>query len=153
MHTLPLPSPHPSQLLPLLARRCSPAALPTFRRRPSPTTLAARFPPSGELASSSDDGGFDAELGQLLALLPEELRRPLGAHTEGRHLIEVVMDLGRRPLARLPSGDSVLSDLPITFDDLRHAIFQVASLPILRRLLRFRVCWFVKIRVCSRFAN
>lgn len=153
MHTLPLPSPHPSQLLHPPPRRRSPATLPTLRRRPSPTALAACFPPSDELASPADDGGFDAELGRLLALLPEGLRRPLGAHTERLHLIEVVMDLGRRPLARFPSGDSALSGLPVTFDDLRHAVSQVAPLPILRRLLRFRVFSFVKIRVRSRFAN
>lgn len=65
------------------------------------------------------------ELGRLLALLPEEMRQKVGEHPELHQLIEVVMDLGRKPLARFPSGDFVLSELPITVQDLEHATSQV----------------------------
>ncbi|VAH01594.1 unnamed protein product [Triticum turgidum subsp. durum] len=37
------------------------------------------------------------------------------------------MDLGRRPLARFPSGDWVISDQPVTADDLRQAVSKVPS--------------------------
>jgi hypothetical protein len=36
------------------------------------------------------------------------------------------MDLGRRPIARFPSGDWVISDQPVTADDLRQAVSKVA---------------------------
>lgn len=65
------------------------------------------------------------ELGRLLALLPEEMRRRVSEHPELHQLIEVVMDLGRKPLARFPSGDFVLSELPITLQDLEQATSQV----------------------------
>nr|DAD31448.1 TPA_asm: hypothetical protein HUJ06_010299 [Nelumbo nucifera] len=42
------------------------------------------------------------------------MRRRVSEHPELHRLIEVVMDLGRKPLARFPSGDFVLSDHPIT---------------------------------------
>ncbi|KAK4373953.1 hypothetical protein RND71_004630 [Anisodus tanguticus] len=45
-------------------------------------------------------------------------------------LIEVVMDLGRKPLARFPSGDFILSDHPITLDDLQQATSQVGDFAV-----------------------
>ncbi|KAI5662444.1 hypothetical protein M9H77_21767 [Catharanthus roseus] len=73
---------------------------------------------------------FDVELGRLLSLLPEEMRRRVSEHPELRHLIEVVMDLGRKPLARFPSGDFILSDHPITMEDLDNATSQVGDFAI-----------------------
>ncbi|XP_059662703.1 protein SEEDLING PLASTID DEVELOPMENT 1 [Cornus florida] len=77
---------------------------------------------------SEDD--LDVELGRLLVLLPEEMRRRIREHAELHQLIEVVMDLGRKPLARFPSGDFVLSDYPITTDDLQHATSLVGDFAI-----------------------
>lgn len=37
------------------------------------------------------------------------------------------MDLGRKPLARFPSGDWVISEQPIVHEDLRHAISKVGE--------------------------
>lgn len=77
--------------------------------------------------SASDE--FDEELGRLLVLLPQEMRRRLESHPDLAQLVEIVMDIGRRPLARFPAtGDFVLSDRPITTDDLRYATSQVSSL-------------------------
>lgn len=67
------------------------------------------------------------ELGVFLELLPLKMRRELYGHQEVGGLIEVVMDLGRKPLARFPSGDWVISQHPINHDDLRHAISKVPS--------------------------
>lgn len=79
--------------------------------------------PSGLISPSSQpvDDDFDVELGRLLALLPEEMRRRVNEHPELHQMIEVVMDLGRKPLARFPTGDFVLSEHPITMDDIQHA--------------------------------
>ncbi|XP_024029170.1 uncharacterized protein ycf45 isoform X4 [Morus notabilis] len=79
-------------------------------------------------SSSEDD--FEDELGRLLALLPEEIRQRIWEHPELHQLIEVVMDFGRKPLARFPSGDSVLSDSPITLQDLQYATSQVGDFAI-----------------------
>lgn len=77
------------------------------------------------VADDGEDGGLGEELHKLLALLPEGMRERVGTHPELPQLVEIVMDLGRRPLARFPSGDFVLSDNPITLNDLHHATSQV----------------------------
>ncbi|PON98401.1 ATPase, dynein-related, AAA domain containing protein [Trema orientale] len=84
---------------------------------------------SGSFSSSSEDD-FDVELGRLLGLLPEEMRDRLSEHPELHQLIEVVMDLGRKPLARFPSGDFVLSHSHITVEDLEYATSQVGDFAI-----------------------
>ncbi|KAL6621321.1 hypothetical protein ACP70R_033753 [Stipagrostis hirtigluma subsp. patula] len=55
------------------------------------------------------------------------MRHGLARHPEVRELVEVVMDLGRRPLARFPSGDWVISDQPVTADDLRQDVDKVGE--------------------------
>nr|POE76463.1 uncharacterized protein ycf45 [Quercus suber] len=86
---------------------------------------SSSFDSSAPPSFYDDDGDdFDVELGRLLALLPEEMRRRISEHPELHQLIEVVMDLGRKPLARFPSRDFVLSDLPIMTEDIQHATSQ-----------------------------
>nr|TKS01926.1 uncharacterized protein D5086_0000167580 [Populus alba] len=85
---------------------------------------------SNSSVSPSPEDGFEVELGHLLALLPQEMRRRVSEHPELLDLVEVVMDLGRKPLARFPSGDFVLSDCPITLQDLQHATSQVGDFAI-----------------------
>ncbi|KAJ9153538.1 hypothetical protein P3X46_026965 [Hevea brasiliensis] len=92
--------------------------------------LCGCFSFSNSSAFTSPDDDFDVELGRLLALLPEEMRSRVSEHPELHDLVEVVMDLGRRPLARFPSGDFVLSDCPITLQDLEHATAQVGDFAI-----------------------
>lgn len=83
-------------------------------------------PPSGA-ASTSRSAAADSELEMFLELLPLRMRSELYEHEEIGALIEVVMDLGRKPLARFPSGDWVISEQPIKLDDLRHAISKVGE--------------------------
>ncbi|KAI4333597.1 hypothetical protein L6164_018381 [Bauhinia variegata] len=85
---------------------------------------------SGSSVFSSPDDDSNVELDRLLALLPEEMRRRVSKHPELHQLIEVVMDLGRKPLARFPSGDFVISDYPITVQDIEHATSQVGDFGI-----------------------
>ncbi|KEH19542.1 P-loop nucleoside triphosphate hydrolase superfamily protein [Medicago truncatula] len=83
--------------------------------------------------SSSYPAGLDEtdiELGRLLSLLPEEMRRRVSEHPEVQMLIEVVMDLGRKPLARFPSGDFVISEYPITVEDIQYATAQVGDFAV-----------------------
>lgn len=55
------------------------------------------------------------------------MRLMLDGHPELEQLIEIVMDLGRKPLARFPSGDFIISTDTVTFQDLEHAISLVGD--------------------------
>lgn len=78
---------------------------------------------SASTSSYRDEVVSDLEL--FLELLPWRMRSELFKHEEIRDLIEVVMDLGRKPLARFPSGDWMISEQPVKLEDLRHAISKV----------------------------
>ncbi|KAK1268685.1 hypothetical protein QJS04_geneDACA008229 [Acorus gramineus] len=100
--------------------------------KPSLSTAYLRLHPLPRLVAtpaspSPPPEGFEEELDRLLSLLPDEMRRKAREHPELDSLVEVVMDLGRRPLARFPSGDSVLSDRQISFSDLDFAASQVGD--------------------------
>ncbi|KAI3974300.1 hypothetical protein MKX01_030969 [Papaver californicum] len=102
---------------------------------PGITKQNPRFPKTFSCASSSSSNStteneFNFELERLLALLPEKLQQKAIEHPELNQMIEVVMDLGRKPLARFPSGDFILSDYPITFQDLEVAISQVGDFAV-----------------------
>ncbi|XP_026658768.1 protein SEEDLING PLASTID DEVELOPMENT 1 isoform X2 [Phoenix dactylifera] len=118
---LRLPPPQPGRAL---IKNLASAPDFTWRRRCSPLlpSHAAWTAADGDL-----DGGYDEELRRLLILLPEEMRRRVEDHPELCHLVEIVMDLGRRPLARFPSGDFFLSYRPISAQDLHHATSQVGD--------------------------
>eukprot|EP01018_Ginkgo_biloba_P000245 Gb_33351 [translate_table: standard] len=82
--------------------------------------------PNGSMLSTSPPE-FEVELGRLVALIPDRMRRRLTGHPELQQLVEIVMDLGRKPLARFPSGDFRISEDPVTFQDLEHAISLVGD--------------------------
>lgn len=92
---------------------------------PTVPVLRATYPVDLSSPSSFSEDEQDVELGRLLSLLPEEMRRRVSDHPELQQLMEVVMDLGRKPLARFPSGDFVISEYPITVQDIQHATAQV----------------------------
>lgn len=91
-------------------------------RRPSD-----RYPIRNGSSPSYSQPETTPELDMFLELLPLEMRMELYRHQEIGGLIEVVMDLGRKPLARFPSGDWVISQRPINHEDLRHAISKVGE--------------------------
>ncbi|KAK6774759.1 hypothetical protein RDI58_029998 [Solanum bulbocastanum] len=119
--------PHQNQISPIQSLHFSPfTVIPTkLLSKPSFFRLSSSVWSSSLIA---DD--FQVELGRLLSLLPEEMRRGVSEHPEFSNLIEVVMDLGRMPLARFPSGDFILSDQPITLDDLQQATSQVGDFAV-----------------------
>nr|ARW69902.1 hypothetical protein [Polysiphonia teges] len=65
------------------------------------------------------------DLNNLLDILPEFIKHPLERHPEKKFLIEIVMDLGRRPEARFPSGPEYLSEISISWNDLDFCIKKV----------------------------
>lgn len=112
----PLPSP-------ISPKPFYPPVVPSAPRPRIGPGLRASFPVLSGSVFPEDEP--DVELGRLLSLLPEEMRRRVSDHAELPQLIEVVMDLGRKPLARFPSGDFVISEYPITVQDIEHATAQV----------------------------
>nr|ASK39648.1 hypothetical protein Rhodc_107 [Rhodochaete parvula] len=67
------------------------------------------------------------DLEKLLESLPYFVKTPLEAHPEKQNLIEVVMDLGRRPEARFPNRPEYLSNRMITCTDLDYCIKRVGN--------------------------
>ncbi len=64
-------------------------------------------------------------LEQLLDILPEQVRTVVLNHHQKEQLVEIVLDLGRRPEARFPSGAEYLSDANISREDLKYCVERV----------------------------
>lgn len=65
------------------------------------------------------------DLDKLLGILPDFVRQPLEKHPNNKMLIEVVMDLGRRPEARFPDGPQYISYDAISWQDLDFCIKRI----------------------------
>ncbi|GJW46486.1 P-loop containing nucleoside triphosphate hydrolase superfamily protein, partial [Tanacetum coccineum] len=79
------------------------------------------------LVSNSTPSSHNLELDMFLELVPLRMRKNLFDHDEIGDMIEVVMDLGRCPIARFPSGDWVISDDLVNIEDLNYAISKVGE--------------------------
>src|SRR4051812_30950272 len=67
------------------------------------------------------------DLDALLDVLPPRIRQPLEAMPDRRDLLEVVMDLGRLPEARLPEREVLLSAEAISTDDISFVISRIGA--------------------------
>jgi len=67
------------------------------------------------------------DLQKLLDILPQEIRQKLEHHPQRDGLIEVVLDLGRRPEARFRNKAEYLSETTITHEQLNGCIAQVSG--------------------------
>ena len=67
------------------------------------------------------------DLDNLLEILPDFIRFPLEQDKKRKALIEIVMDLGRRPEARFPSGPKYLSNKTISWQDLDFCIRKIGN--------------------------
>lgn len=67
------------------------------------------------------------DLDKLLEILPDFICEPLKKHINCKSLIEVVMDLGRRPEARFPDGPQYLSTKIVSWQDLDYSIRRVGN--------------------------
>jgi stage III sporulation protein SpoIIIAA len=83
---------------------------------PSSESLPANLPTTSQDLLVTDD------LPQLLAILPERIRTQVENHPQRSQLVEVVLDLGRRPEARFPGQAEYLSEEPVSQADLHHCI-------------------------------
>ena len=85
---------------------------------------ASFFPAPAGTASDSQSAVYD-DLHQLLAVLPPQTAALIRQHEQADQLIEVILDLGRRPEARFLSGADYLSDQVVTKADLQYCIDRV----------------------------
>ncbi|MBW4422656.1 MAG: AAA family ATPase [Myxacorys californica WJT36-NPBG1] len=67
------------------------------------------------------------DLQKLISILPLEIRAVLEYHSGRDQLVEVVLDLGRRPEARFPHWTEYLSESAVTREQLHHCIEQVGQ--------------------------
>jgi stage III sporulation protein SpoIIIAA len=67
------------------------------------------------------------DLDALLAALPPEIVDAIHALPERTDLIEVVMDLGRRPEARFPESEVTLLEREVTEADIAHVVEKIGS--------------------------
>lgn len=91
-----------------------PSALEDASRAQSAGPHPARNPPL-----------FREELDKLLRLLPDKVSQKLLQHPDIASLVEIVLDLGRVPIARFASGDWVINDEPVSAQDLELTVSQV----------------------------
>ena len=67
------------------------------------------------------------DLDLLLAALPPHICDPLKQRTDNSALLEVVMDLGRRPEARYPGSEVVLSEREVTSEDIDYVVAHIGE--------------------------
>ncbi|KAL2548891.1 P-loop containing nucleoside triphosphate hydrolase superfamily protein [Forsythia ovata] len=78
-------------------------------------------------SSSFQENMVVSDLDLFLEIVPLRMRHQLFRRKDIGELIEVVMDLGRKPLARFPSGDWVISEQPVKLEDLHDAVSKVGE--------------------------
>ena len=68
------------------------------------------------------DKWIQDDLDALLDALPPRVSSPLKTRDDLRELLEVILDLGRPPEARFPSGDTMLDSREVDEEDLRYVV-------------------------------
>ncbi|HKS70275.1 MAG TPA: AAA family ATPase [Ktedonobacterales bacterium] len=67
------------------------------------------------------------DLGALLAVLPAHVRDAVERLDDREDLLEIVLDLGRLPQARFPDREVLLSELPVTREDLAAVVGRIGA--------------------------
>src|SRR5256886_9645566 len=70
---------------------------------------------------------WDEEIELLARALPPDLARALHERTDPGELLEIVLDLGREPEARVPGREILLADHPVSASDLEHVANNVGQ--------------------------
>ncbi len=100
--------------------------------RPPQDSLSPVFASLAEAISTMDqpvlvDMQPTDDLNKLLDILPPSIRERLQQHPQRDILIEVVLDLGRRPEARFPGKAEYLLEAPVTQADIDVCITKVGD--------------------------
>ena len=67
------------------------------------------------------------DLESLMVALPPRVTEPLKARDDLHDLLEVVLDLGRPPEARFPTGDLLLDDVEVSTEDLAYLVDRIGE--------------------------
>ena len=70
---------------------------------------------------------LDTELEKLIEKLPVFIKRYIRQHPNKDKIIEVVLDLGKRPEIRFPTGSEYLSKNIISWNDLEYITKRVSA--------------------------
>ena len=70
---------------------------------------------------------WPGEIELLAQALPPHLYQALHERTDPAELLEVVLDLGREPEARVPGREILLSNQPVTDSDLEYVASRVGQ--------------------------
>lgn len=73
------------------------------------------------------DKWIQDDLEALLNALPNGVTSPWITNEDSHHLLEVILDLGRPPEARFPTGDLVLGSKEVDEEDLQHVVERVGE--------------------------
>ena len=65
------------------------------------------------------------DLSLLLEVMPPVVRAAIEGHPRRGELVELVLDLGRLPEARFPEGGDLLSDLPVSRQDIAYVVERI----------------------------
>ena len=68
------------------------------------------------------------DIGALVSVMPPRIRRSLEAIDDASDLLEIVLDLGRKPEARFLKREAILDDRELTADDITFVIFSVGCI-------------------------
>jgi stage III sporulation protein SpoIIIAA len=80
-----------------------------------------------QVATRTQDPKWDEEIELLARALPPDLAQALHERTDPRELLEIVLDLGREPEARVPGREVLLADHPVSASDLEHVANNVGQ--------------------------
>lgn len=67
------------------------------------------------------------DLDGLLSALPPKVVEEIRCQSKARELLEVILDLGRFPEARFPTGDMVLGDKEVTAEDIDFVLSRISE--------------------------
>ena len=67
------------------------------------------------------------DIGALVSVMPPRIRRSLEAIDDASDLLEIVLDLGRKPEARFLKREAVLDDRELTADDITFVISRLGA--------------------------
>jgi stage III sporulation protein SpoIIIAA len=76
---------------------------------------------------SARAANWDEEVELLARALPTDLARALHERTDPTELLEIVLDLGREPEARVPGREVLLADRTVAASDLEHVANNVGQ--------------------------
>ena len=86
---------------------------------------AQHLPSATEGHASTPQSTVYDDLQELLAILPPATAAQIQRHEQADQLIEVILDLGRRPEARFLSRSEYLSEQVVTKEELKYCVDRV----------------------------